>query len=313
MEMRANYVMVGSFVLVVLIGIFISILWLGNAQFNRQFDYYDIYFSGSVTGLGDGAAVDYNGVSIGRVVEIRLDPQNLDLVRVTIEVDSSVPIKSDTVASLEITGITGVAYVEISGGSHDASVLQRQEGQRYPVIASRPSQLQTVVASAPELLNRLIVVADRLTNVLDDRNRAAISSILENLQEITAGALPAARKLDTLVDSGGAALNEARTTMVTANEALIELKRVLVAVDGMTPDLAATIKELNLTATHADAMVQEVRPGVRDLSQNGLSQLQQLIADARVLVAGLTRVVAELERDPARFLLGEHRQGYTPK
>lgn len=314
METRANYVVVGSFVLVILLGIFIAILWLGHVQFNRQTSYYDIYFAGSVTGLNDGAAVTLNGVAIGRVIAIRPDPQNPEQVRVTVEIDPTVPIKQDAVASLELQSfVSGVAYVEVSGGSRDAPPLQRQEGQRYPVIASRPSQLQSVVANAPEVLSRLILVADRLAELLDDKNRAAISATLDNAREVTAIGVHAARKLDPVIDDADATLKQTRTTMVTADEALVELKRALAAVNGMTGDLSATVKQLNLTLTHLDLLIQENRPGLHDFTQAGLDQLQQLIIDTRGLVAGLSRVASAVERDPARFLFGEHREGYKPQ
>ncbi|HKW54755.1 MAG TPA: MlaD family protein, partial [Stellaceae bacterium] len=156
METRANYVAVGAFVLLLLAGAVVALLWLARGQFNRESTYYDIYFSGSVTGLAQGSAVRYNGIQIGRVVEIRIDPQNTSQVRATIEVDQAAAvIKSDVVASLEVQGLTGAAFIEITGGSQGAPPLQRREGERYPVIASRPSGLQQVVTSAPEALARL--------------------------------------------------------------------------------------------------------------------------------------------------------------
>lgn len=299
METRANYVMVGSFVLFVLTGIFVAILWLGNAQFNRQYDYYDVYFSGSVTGLGVGAAVNYNGVAIGRVADIELDPQNPEQVLVTLEVNAKVPIKSDAVASLEIPGITGVAYVEISGGSREAPPLQTLDGQRYPVIASRPSQLQSVVESAPEVMNRLIIVADRLADLLDERNRAAIADSLQNIRQITAAGAHDMAKLDTLLDDSDATMKE--------------LKKTATAADAVIGDATTTVRQIGTTGKDADSLIQDMRPGLRDFSQSGLNQTQQLITDLRVLVANLTRVVTELERDPPRFLFGEHSEGYKPK
>src|SRR5690348_7156253 len=164
METRANYVAVGAFVLLLLAGAVVALLWLARGQFNREATYYDIYFSGSVTGLAQGSVVRYNGIQVGRVVEIRIDPQNTSQVRATIEIDQAATIiKSDVVASLEVQGLTGAAFIEITGGSQNASPLQRREGERYPVIVSRPSGLQQVVMNAPEALARLIDVADRLS------------------------------------------------------------------------------------------------------------------------------------------------------
>jgi phospholipid/cholesterol/gamma-HCH transport system substrate-binding protein len=172
-------------------------------------NYYDVFFTSSVTGLSVGAPVNLNGVAIGRVTEIRLDPVNPDQVRVTVEVDATSPIKSDSVASLELTGITGIYYVEVTGGNREAPPITRQEGQRYPIIT----------------------------------------------------------------------------------------------------DLGGTIKGLNVATGHIDALIQDSRPGLKDFTQSGLNGLHALISDKRVLVAGLTRVAAELERDPTRFLFGERREG----
>jgi phospholipid/cholesterol/gamma-HCH transport system substrate-binding protein len=313
METRASYVMVGSFVIAITLGIFASILWLAHAQFNRQFAYYDVYFSGSVTGLSVGAPVNLLGVAIGRVTEIRLDPVNPDQVRVSIEVDATSPIKADSVASLELTGITGVYYVEVTGGSRDAPPITREEGQRYPVIAAKPSRFQSLVARAPEVLNKVIQVADRLSEILDEKNRQAIANILVNVEQLTGSGASAASKLDGFIDDTDATVKDARVTLRVANEALGEFKHTMAAFGNVPGELAGTIKQVNTALGHVDGLVQEVRPGVKDFSQSGLNDLHALISDARILVAGLTRVVAEVERDPTRFIFGERREGYKPR
>jgi len=314
METRANYVMVGSFVLVIIAGVFVAILWLAHTQFNQQFVTYDIYFTGSVTGLSVGAPVNLNGVNIGRVTEIRLDPANPDQVRVTIEADAQAPIKSDSVASLELTGITGIYYIEISGGTRESPPLTRQEGQRNPVIAAKPSRFASLVASAPEVMNRVIEVADRLSQILDDKNRQAIAHTLANLEQISGALVRDVDKLDAIFNDTQATVSEFhRTTMPLLNGALADLQKTLVSANAIISDLTTTAKALNAAGGHLDALIQENRPGLRDFTQGGLSDLRALISDARVLVAVLMRVVAEIERDPTRFLFGEKREGYKPK
>jgi phospholipid/cholesterol/gamma-HCH transport system substrate-binding protein len=313
METRANYVVVGTFVVAVIIGMFTSILWLAHAQFNKKYAYYDIFFSGSVTGLSVGAPVNLLGVSIGRVTEIRLDPVNPEQVRVNIEVEAESPIKADSVASLELTGITGVYYVEVSGGSRDAPPITREEGQRYPVIAAKPSRFQSLVASLPEVLTKAIEVGDRLSAILDEKNRLAIANTLANVEQITAVGTRVALKLEGFIDDTDQAVGDFRHTMGVANNSLAEFQKTVAAFGSIPGDLNGTIKLVNGTLNHVDGLVQEVRPGVKDFSQSGLNDLHALISDARVLIAGLTRVAAEIERDPTRFLFGEKREGYKPR
>jgi len=314
METRANYVMVGSFVLVVLAGIFVAILWLAHTQFNQQFVNYDIYFTGSVTGLSVGAPVNLNGVQVGRVTKISLDPVNPDQVRVTIEADAQAPIKSDSVASMELTGITGIYYIEISGGTREAPPLARQEGQQNPVIASKPSQFASLFASAPEVMNRVIQVADRLSQLLDDKNRANIALTLANVEQVSEVAVRDADKVDAILDDVKATTTDFRkTTMPALNAALLDVQKTLASANAIIGDLGPTAKLLNNATSHLDAMIQENRPGLKDFTQGGFNDLRALISDARVLVAGLTRVAAEIERDPTRFLFGEKREGYKPR
>lgn len=314
METRANYVMVGSFVLVILAGIFVSILWLAHTQFNQQFVNYDIYFTGSVTGLSVGAPVNLNGVQIGRVTKIGLDPVNPDQVRVTIETDAQAPIKSDSVASMELTGITGIYYIEISGGTRESPPLTLQEGQTNPVIASKPSQFASLFASAPEVMNRVIQVADRLSQLLDDKNRANIAQTLANVELVSEIAARDAAKVDAIVDDMKATTGDFRkTTLPSLNGALAEVQKTLASAEAVINDLSPTAKQLSAATAHLDAMIQENRPGLKDFSQGGFNDLRALISDTRVLVAGLTRVVAEIERDPTRFLFGEKREGYRPR
>src|SRR5260370_36907265 len=116
METRANYVAVGAFVIVILIGAFISVLWLSSAQFQREGAIYDIYFRGSGSGLTESAPVRYKGVLIARVINIRLDPENGERIRDRIEAEAATPTKEDAVAQLEAQRITGLVFVEATGG-----------------------------------------------------------------------------------------------------------------------------------------------------------------------------------------------------
>jgi phospholipid/cholesterol/gamma-HCH transport system substrate-binding protein len=160
-EARANYVAVGAFVLVVLAGILVGTLWLARTQFKTEYQYLETHVAGPVSGLGTGAAVRLNGIEVGRVTKIDLDPMDPKLVTLLLQVRDTITIHADSVASIETQGLTGVGYVEISGGTINSPKLTTAPGERYPVIASRPSSLQEVFNDAPQLLARLLVIGDR--------------------------------------------------------------------------------------------------------------------------------------------------------
>src|SRR5262249_53537841 len=152
METKASYVVVGAFVLAGLVGLLVSVIWVTGMQYRTEFDYYITYFNGPATGLGEGTAVRYNGIDIGRVQSLDFDPKDPKRVIVKLEVKAGIKLKQDSVASIESQGLTGGSYVEIEGGTANAPLLVRLEGQPYPIIPSRPSSLQQIFQSGPELM-----------------------------------------------------------------------------------------------------------------------------------------------------------------
>lgn len=317
METRASYVAVGAFVLAMLVGILIVVMWLARLEFNRDVAFYDIYFSNSVAGLAQGSPVSYNGIRVGGVTELRIDPQNLQRVRVTIVLDQTAPIKQDTTASLASQGLTGATYIEISGGSADSPPLVAQPGQRYPVIESKRSGLEKVFASAPEMLAKVSDLADRVSGLLDDKNRVAIAEILDNFRRFTGTIAARSGEVDGILLDASAAMRDLHQTLASASATLGDLRQ-LVGEKGEArlalKDVDEAARKLERLETDLDALVQENRPPLRELTGRGFNELSQLLVDARTLIAGLNRVVDDLERDPSRFLFGSNRrEGYQPR
>ena len=294
----------------------IAVLWLARVEFKQRVSFYDIYFPGSVTGLNRGSVVRDNGIPVGRVTEVRIDPQDPTRVRVTVEINSGTVIQTDAVAALEIQGLTGGAFVNISGGSRNSPPLVRETGQRYPVIASAQSGFQRVVASAPEALARVIALADQLSEVFNDKNRAAIADTLENVRRMTATVASHTGEIDGAISDGATALRELRNTLETANSILASLNQVV----GPSSEMVNAIRTINDTAQkfgdlarHLNTIIDDNSPQLHDFTQRGLYQLQQLVAQTQQLVAQLGRLADSVERDPSRFLYGDRRQGYQPK
>ena len=139
-ETKVNYTLVGAFVLLlgaVLIG---GLLWIASGgSVRKKVDLYLAIEEESVAGLNLNAPVKYDGVEVGKVSDIRLDPVNPEKVRLTFVIEHGTQIKADTVAVLKTQGLTGIAYVELSGGTRDAPPLQASAQEPYLVIRTKPS------------------------------------------------------------------------------------------------------------------------------------------------------------------------------
>jgi phospholipid/cholesterol/gamma-HCH transport system substrate-binding protein len=314
METRAHYVAVGSFVVAVIFLAFVAVLWVGRVELGHgRFQLYDIYFKGAVTGLSEGSAVLYNGVRVGRVADIRLNPANVEEVRVTVEIDKNAVIKTDAVAELVANLLSGQSFIQIRGGTQAAPVLTAKEGERYPVIASERSALERVYTRAPRLLDRLNNIADKLNALLDQKNQQAISDSLQNVRALTRILADRAKQLDALISGATDAVG-------TFHALLDHADRGLSGPHGLEADAARTLgdfdtlaKNLGDTNRQIQRVIAENRPGLRDFSQRTLMQVNALIAQTQQFVAGLSRLTREIEENPARFLLGgTQRDGYRP-
>ncbi len=285
METKANYVAVGAFVLVGVLGLLIALLWLAGAQYREEFAYYRTYFSGSVTGLGKGVSVRYNGIEVGTVSQLTFDPENPKRVIVTMQVQPSLPIHDDSLASIDSEGLTGGSFVEIDGGSKNAPILAPTEDVEIPIIRSKPSTLQQLEESAPQLVAKLNKIADQLNVVLSDQNVQAFSQMLRNLNDTSASLKSDMPDLDRT-------LNNISSASVSLNTDLGDLHKVL---------------------GHADQATQGITHVANDLdTQVNGAELAQFVAQSRALVQSLTALSNQIEAQPTQLIFGDRRKGYTP-
>ena len=342
METRANYLMVGGFVLLLAAGLLGFVLWLAKFQFDTQFSRYDILYESSVTGLKVGSPVRYRGVSVGEVINVGLDPDRPHLVAITVEVEAETPVRADTIATLEIEGLTGGLYVLLQDTTLAAPPLQKEPGQARPVIASRPSSLQQVLQEAPQLIQKVDMLLARTSDLLSDKNRADIVAILGDLREFSDALTGRGEEIGGLIDDAGATMAHLREAAGAMEDLASVLKRdtgtlvqrldgTLAAVDLMATgidqsvattasDAQALIADLRGAAKNFETMsaemkdvVRENREGVRDFTSTGLSELTVLLTEMRDLVVALNRVTEDIERDPARFFFGNRQEGYEAR
>ena len=312
METRGNYVAVGAFVLLVLAGMLLSFLWVARVQFRTEFNYYQTHVSGSVNGLSTGAPVRLNGIDVGHVARIDLDPANPDMVTLLLQIQNRIAIHADAVASLETEGLIGASYVEISGGTPASPLLTAARGEQYPTIASRQSSLQQVFANAPEVVAHVLKIANRLETVLDDKNRTAIAETLANIRDTTGTIAHRDKDIDSLITDAGLTMHNLAATSATLNVLAANLANTSGKADRLIASADTTFNRATRLATDLDAVVQSSRPGLQQLTTTDIARLDQLLIEANHLTASLNRLSHGLERDPREVLFGNRSDGYRP-
>ena len=314
METRAHYVAVGAFVLVIIFLAFGAVLWLGGVKLSEVHDTYYIFFRGSVAGLSKGSAVQYNGIPVGRVADIRVDPTNIARIQVTVQIDTSlVTIKSDARAFLDTNILSGVSTVQIRGGTQEASDLQPEPGHKYPVIKAGRSELEEVKASLPELLADLKETAHSLNELLDQNNRQAVSDTLQNLRTITGAFVGPAKAVSDVVDNANQAVIELRSFFREVDRSYTEKGGLKDQLSQALGDADRLAKNLVDTSHQLQQVINENRPGIRNFTQNTMTQVGDLVSDMQRFIDGLSRFASEVERNPGRLLFGERHDGYRPQ
>ena len=293
-----NFALVGAFVLVLGGVLIAAVLWLATGgAFQKTYDLYLAIEDESVAGLNLNAPVKYNGVDVGKVREIRLDPVNPERVNLLFAIERGTPIKEDTVAVLKTQGLTGIAYVELSGGAREAAPLRATAGNRYPLIRTKPSlsaRLENVLTS---VLAKLDSTSSNINAILSDANRAAFTSALADLASVTHTI--AARK--ETIDAGIA--NAARTFENTSR-ATAQVGPVIDRLGRGADAIEKMGNEVARTSASAGKTVDAVGADVKRLTAEAAPELERLLGEMSVLAASLRRLSEKIEGSPGGLLLG---------
>ncbi|MBS1131182.1 MAG: hypothetical protein H6R16_2184 [Proteobacteria bacterium] len=300
METKVNYAVVGAFVLVLGAVLVAATLWLASGgAFQKKYDLYLAIEDESVAGLNLNAPVKYNGVDVGKVRQIQLDPSNPERVNLIFAIERGTPIKEDTVAVLKTQGLTGIAYVELSGGADHAPLLRAAEGSEYPLIRTKPSlsaRLENVLSS---VLAKLDSTSNNLNAILSAENQAAFKSTLADLASV---AHTIAERKET-IDAG---LIDAARTMKHSAQASAGLEPLIARLGRSADAVEKMGNEVAKTSASAGQTINSLGSDASRFTAETLPQLERLLGELSALTTSLRRLSEQTERDPSGLLFG-HR------
>lgn len=297
MEKKINYAMVGLFVIVLGATWLAISLWLALGDFSTQYTTYHVYMDESVSGLYLEAPVKYRGVEIGKVKQIKLNPTVPDQVQLTLNVDPEVPIKEDTIAVLSVQGMTGIAFVDLTGGSLGSPLLEAKDDQFYPVIQSGPSFFSRLDMSGTKLVANLNVLANALAEVLDAEGTQALRETLVNINKITSAFANRQAEMEQGIVSASEFLENGAVASGQFSSLLSQLDATAKSFEDMAATLSKTGENVNRYVANSGA-------GVQQFSRQTLPELGALISELRRLADTLQGIGQNLEDDPRVLIYG---------
>lgn len=293
-----NYAAVGVFVLLLGAALIAVVLWLASGgNWQKQYDVYLAVLDESVAGLNLNAPVKYNGVDVGKVQDIELDSANPQRVNLLFAIEHGTPIREDTVAVLKTQGLTGIAYVELSGGAAGSLALQARAGSRYPQIQTKPSlsaRLENVLTS---VLSKLDSTSDGINALLSAENQVAFKTALADIAAVARTV--AARKDD--IDHG---LTQAAKTFENTSKVTAQLEPVLARIGRSAEAIEKMGVEVARTSVSTGRTVDTVGADVKRFSVETLPELERLLGELSTLTTSLRRLSDQTERDPRGLIFG---------
>jgi phospholipid/cholesterol/gamma-HCH transport system substrate-binding protein len=321
METRASHVLIGSFALAVLVLAFLFVLWLGKLSLDREWTYYDVLFKEAVTGLTVGSAVQYSGIQVGEVRRLQLAVNDPGTVVARIRVAGDTPVKTDTTAKLTFTGLTGVAIIQLGGGSAEAPILVG-EGDAVPQIVAEDSALAKLFASGEDVVLNVNQLLARASSLLSEDNVGKVSATLAHIESLSATLAEHGDGIGRALDDLAAAGQSLRTSLAQAELLLKRLDSIAERTDGLlASDAEAIVGNLRDTlvatrrlAESTQQLVEDNREAIERFGEQGLPQLAPTLAELRETLSRLSSLSQRIERDASGLLLGRDQpKEYDPQ
>lgn len=286
LEERAHYVGLGLFVFCAAICAISFSIWLHKKDHALDMLPYHIYFSSSVSGLSVGSPVKYKGITVGTVTDIDIAPHNPDTIRVLASIKHTTPIREGSVASLELLGITGEVYIQLTGVKKERPPLLPPQGEKIPVITSKDSSFDKIVHGMPELVSEANELIKRANHFLSDENQQKFSHTLDNLDSITGSVAKKKEDLSLLISEGAALATSLKQDVHAIKEATLSFEE------------------------EATALLKNTRPQIETFAETGLYDLSKTLSKIPDTLERFDNFMRNIEGLFTDLLSGQNHRGY---
>jgi phospholipid/cholesterol/gamma-HCH transport system substrate-binding protein len=310
MERDAHYVAVGAFILLVVAFAVGFVLWYTDANDGLVYERYEIYFTGSVSGLDRGSPVRFLGVDVGRVRRLTIDKKDPTRVQVVVEIDENAPVSAATRASLGLQGVTGLLYVNLKEQADVDRSAPLRKGSQYPVIEAVESDFDAFLASLPELMGRANTLLERFSRVVSDENLDGIADTIKSLRDTVKTMPQTSKDVQQLVA-------ELRATVAEIHGASESLRAMT---DESRPEVKGALQRMNDVANNlaeassrVDRFTKQSEVQLGNFSEQGLFELERLMRETRQAAREFRDLSRSLQENPSQILYEPPESGVEIK
>lgn len=306
MEPRAHHILVGIFTLVIAIAAIGFSLWLAKSGSDKDTKNYIVVFNEPVRGLSRGGAVQYNGIRIGEITKLALDPNDVSRVLASITIQSSIPVKEDTKARSNITGITGSSVIELTGSTPESPTLTSQDPDQPPLIIATPSPISQIMSGGEDLMTSLSELIMNANAFLSSENADNMSKSVAQLELLLSQLADGTKSLPELVEGLTKTSQEAEKT-------LSEVRGLLAKEgSGVFANANEVMKNLNATTSELKKVITDNSSSINQGSQ-GFAQLAPIMQELRQTINNIKNITQEIQDNPKGYIFGADKlQEFQP-
>ncbi|MDH4944964.1 MlaD family protein [Sulfurimonas sp. C5] len=300
MNNKVNYTLVGFIVLLGLMAVLVFSYWMLKPTQEEEVQHYVIYFDESVFGLNLDAPVKFRGISVGKVSNLRINPNNSEQVEVQVTIKKSTPIKDNIVAVLTAQGITGLTYVNLTVGDNHIQEVVKIAGKDYYVIATAPSIFQNVQKSFGDVSDRLTETLYQTEKLLSDENQEEFMKLISATSSVVG-------KLDKALDAK--TIKHFQNTMANLDIATDKVSYLVDKTAKWEDNVSASLRSIKQSYLKIDSTMTEFKTAMKDgqfnfkeISSEVIPSFNSTLLELQESLLKFDNAIKEYERSPSDFL-----------
>ena len=297
MDSKPHYAIVGIFVLVLSAGIVIFAYWLGKYGFAGEYDRYIVYTKDSVSGLSLNASVKYMGLDVGSVDKIYINPKNPKEIAIILKIKKGTPITKGMSAQLKYFGLTGLAYIELTGGKKNAPLL-KPTANYMPVIKAKASIYEKLDTTLSDIMAKMSLTFSKINKLLTNKTIKNIDKTIENSEKITAN-----------IKNSNQDISKAIKNFVKIENNILALSKKISKTSLKVSSSVDAFKNMSNLITKS---VQNGNYNLKNILSSPINQLNQSLRKLKLFLQAGEEAIEELKNSPSDLLFKKQKLNLGP-
>lgn len=299
MDTKVNYVVVGIFVIGLTLASVFATVWIAGGHHSKHYNRFLTFVNEPVDGLSEKSTVKFNGVDVGYVDKISLNPADPQEVRLEVNIIDGTPINQNTVATIRSSALTGFTYLGLHALKKTGPALVVPENENLPIIPYSSSLFKKLDTIAQDVSKNVGRVTTALSELLGEQNQRLVRQILTNVRDVTGTLGTNTRELDSILNSTDKMMKNSAQASKQFDQSIQSLQKTLASAKKATDNFSAMSKEARNTFSSSNRTV-------KDISEQLLPSVYASIESLKHTLTNIENITGQLKNNPSMLVRGRN-------